>query len=98
MQLEQRKSPMFTGLHDVTDESYPRTFRNVDESCDASVTRIADTPLSRGCRCSPDYVRSVLAKFPAGLVIYWTVNNVLSMAQQWVITRRVEAQKTPAAT
>ncbi len=36
----------------------------------------------------------VLAGFPAGLVIYWTVNNVLSMAQQWIIIRRVEAQKT----
>ena len=32
----------------------------------------------------------ILAPFPAGLVIYWTVNNVLSMAQQWVIIRRVE--------
>ena len=28
--------------------------------------------------------------FPAGLVLYWLVNNVLSMAQQWVITRRIE--------
>ncbi len=27
--------------------------------------------------------------FPAGLVLYWTVNNALSIAQQWVITRRV---------
>jgi YidC/Oxa1 family membrane protein insertase len=32
----------------------------------------------------------ILAPFPAGLVIYWTVNNVLSMAQQWVIIRRVD--------
>ena len=32
----------------------------------------------------------ILAPFPAGLVIYWTVNNVLSMAQQWIIIRRVE--------
>jgi len=31
----------------------------------------------------------LLARFPAGLVIYWTVNNVLSMAQQWVIMRRM---------
>jgi len=31
------------------------------------------------------------AFFPAGLVLYWVVNNVLSIAQQWVITRRVEA-------
>ena len=32
----------------------------------------------------------ILAGFPAGLVIYWTINNVLSMAQQWVIMRKVE--------
>ncbi len=31
--------------------------------------------------------------FPAGLVLYWVVNNVLSIAQQWVITRRIEAEK-----
>lgn len=29
--------------------------------------------------------------FPAGLVLYWVVNNCLSIAQQWYITRKVEA-------
>ncbi|MBT8149199.1 MAG: membrane protein insertase YidC, partial [Gammaproteobacteria bacterium] len=28
--------------------------------------------------------------FPAGLVIYWVSNNILSIAQQWVITRQIE--------
>ena len=28
--------------------------------------------------------------FPAGLVLYWVVNNTLSIAQQWVITRQIE--------
>jgi YidC/Oxa1 family membrane protein insertase len=28
--------------------------------------------------------------FPAGLVLYWVVNNLLSMAQQYVITKRIE--------
>ena len=28
--------------------------------------------------------------FPAGLVLYWLVNNLLSLAQQWYITRSVE--------
>ncbi|SFU50386.1 membrane protein insertase YidC [Halomonas korlensis] len=28
--------------------------------------------------------------FPAGLVIYWVVNNVISIAQQYVITRKIE--------
>jgi YidC/Oxa1 family membrane protein insertase len=30
-----------------------------------------------------------LATFPAGLVIYWAVNNILSIAQQWVIMKRM---------
>ncbi|MEE8342710.1 MAG: membrane protein insertase YidC [Gammaproteobacteria bacterium] len=30
------------------------------------------------------------AFFPSGLVLYWVTNNTLSIAQQWVITRRVE--------
>ncbi len=28
--------------------------------------------------------------FPAGLVLYWTVNNILSITQQWFITRGIE--------
>ena len=31
----------------------------------------------------------LLARFPAGLVIYWAVNNVLSMGQQWIIMKRM---------
>lgn len=31
----------------------------------------------------------LLANFPAGLVIYWTCNNVLSIAQQWSIMKRM---------
>ena len=30
------------------------------------------------------------AFFPAGLVLYWVANNVLSIAQQWYITARIE--------
>jgi YidC/Oxa1 family membrane protein insertase len=35
----------------------------------------------------------MLASFPAGLVIYWTWNNLLSIAQQWMIIRRDEREK-----
>ncbi len=34
--------------------------------------------------------------FPAGLVLYWVVNNVLSVAQQWWITRTIEARAKPS--
>jgi YidC/Oxa1 family membrane protein insertase len=29
------------------------------------------------------------AFFPSGLVLYWVANNVLSITQQWVITKRI---------
>ena len=32
------------------------------------------------------------AFFPSGLVLYWFVNNMLSIAQQWQITRAIEAK------
>jgi YidC/Oxa1 family membrane protein insertase len=32
------------------------------------------------------------AFFPSGLVLYWVVNNTLSIAQQWVITRNLEKE------
>jgi YidC/Oxa1 family membrane protein insertase len=32
-----------------------------------------------------------MAFFPAGLVLYWTINGALGLAQQWVITKRIEA-------
>jgi YidC/Oxa1 family membrane protein insertase len=31
--------------------------------------------------------------FPSGLVLYWVVNNILSIAQQWVITKQSETSK-----
>ncbi|BBP44614.1 membrane protein insertase YidC [Thiosulfativibrio zosterae] len=35
--------------------------------------------------------------FPAGLVLYWVVNNILSVAQQWYITKKIEAgEEDPA--
>ena len=35
----------------------------------------------------------MLAAFPAGLVIYWTWNNILTIAQQWTIMHLAEKQK-----
>ena len=29
--------------------------------------------------------------FPAGLVLYWLVNNVLSIAQQWYVNKSIHA-------
>ena len=34
------------------------------------------------------------AFFPAGLVLYWVANNILSIVQQWAITRSIEKTST----
>lgn len=36
--------------------------------------------------------------FPAGLVLYWLMNNIISVAQQWYITKKIEAGEDTAKT
>ena len=36
----------------------------------------------------------LFATFPAGLVIYWSWNNTLSIAQQWAIMKRMGVKAT----
>ena len=44
------------------------------------------------------YIFTIFFLFiPSGLVLYWVVNNTLSIAQQWHITRQIEAQEKPLA-
>ena len=38
----------------------------------------------------PLFLTIILAPFPSGLVIYWTISNVLTIAQQWVIMRQTK--------
>jgi YidC/Oxa1 family membrane protein insertase len=42
----------------------------------------------------PVFLTVILAPFPAGLVIYWTVNNILTMAQQVFIMKRTSVKTT----
>jgi YidC/Oxa1 family membrane protein insertase len=39
----------------------------------------------------------MFAFFPAGLVLYWVTNTLLSIAQQWNINRRIEKEKARKA-
>jgi YidC/Oxa1 family membrane protein insertase len=38
----------------------------------------------------------MMGRFPAGLLIYWSWNNTLTVAQQWLIMRRTKLR--PVAT
>ncbi len=53
----------------------------------------AADPMQQRIMLAMPLVFSVMfAFFQAGLVLYWTVNAILSLAQQWFITKRIEAQ------
>ena len=38
----------------------------------------------------PLFLTIILASFPSGLVVYWTINNILTIAQQWVIMKQTK--------
>jgi YidC/Oxa1 family membrane protein insertase len=40
----------------------------------------------------PVVMTVMMAWFPAGLVLYWLTNTLLSIAQQWRINKVVEAE------
>lgn len=41
----------------------------------------------------PIALTGFFAFFPAGLVLYWLVSNLIGIAQQWFITRRLESEE-----
>ena len=54
----------------------------------------ADPVQARMFMLMPFFFTFLLGTFAAGLVIYWTWNNLLSIAQQWTIMRRIPQPKT----
>lgn len=97
--FELRQAPFFGWIHDL---AAPDPFYILPVLMGATMilqTRLNPEP--------PDPVQAKIMKimpiafsiffffFPAGLVLYWLVNNILSIAQQWQITRSME-QAAPA--
>ena len=52
---------------------------------------MGDPMQQRMMRMMPIMFTVLFLFFPAGLVLYWLVNSVLSVAQQWYVTRQAEA-------
>ena len=58
---------------------------------------VPDPTQAKVMKFMPIMFTALFLFFPAGLVLYWLTNNVLSMAQQWFTIRQVEGA-TKAAT
>lgn len=54
---------------------------------------VGDPMQQRMMRLMPIMFTVLFLFFPAGLVLYWLVNNVLSMAQQWYVMRQTEGKQ-----
>jgi YidC/Oxa1 family membrane protein insertase len=52
-----------------------------------------DPMQARVMKFMPFIFGAMMFLFPAGLVLYWTVNNILSIAQQWYVTKQIEKAK-----
>jgi YidC/Oxa1 family membrane protein insertase len=95
--VELRNAPFYLWIHDLsspdpycvlpvimTATSYIQVLLNPAPTDPAQAMVMKIMPLAFGV---------MFFFFPAGLVLYWVVNNVLSIAQQWQITRMIESGK-----
>ena len=57
----------------------------------------ADPMQAKVMKMMPILFTVLFVFFPAGLVLYWLVNNILSLAQQWYITHRIEKEAAAKA-
>jgi YidC/Oxa1 family membrane protein insertase len=95
--VEMRNAPFYLWIHDLsspdpfyvlpivmTATSYVQILLNPTPPDPAQAMVMKIMPLAFGV---------MFFFFPAGLVLYWVINNVLSIAQQWQITRMIERGK-----
>ena len=89
--VELRHAPFFAWIHDL---SAPDPFYILPLIMTASMflqqrmsPKPADPVQAKVMQFMPLAFSFMFFFFPAGLVLYWVVNNLLSIAQQWQITR-----------
>ncbi|MGH8529159.1 MAG: membrane protein insertase YidC [Nevskiales bacterium] len=58
-------------------------------------TMTMDPAQQRIMNIMPIALTAFFAFFPAGLVVYWLVSNMIGIGQQWWITRKLEREGTP---
>ena len=56
-----------------------------------SPTPMADPVQAKMMMALPLVFTVFFAFFPSGLVLYWVANNILTISQQWVITKRIDS-------
>jgi YidC/Oxa1 family membrane protein insertase len=98
--VELRHAPFFAWIHDLSSPDQYYVLPGIMAASMLLQTRLNPTPpdpmQAKIMQTMPFIFGVVFFFFPAGLVLYSVVNNVLSILQQWVITRNAEKDTKPA--
>lgn len=98
--VELRQAPFMLWLQDLSSPDPYYILPAINAAAMIASQRL--TPVSPGMdpiqqkimKFMPIGFAVMFAFFQSGLVLYWAVNSVLSFVQQWVITKRIDAQNT----
>ncbi len=95
--VELRQAPFILWLQDLSTPDPYFILPAINAAAMIMTQRLSPTPgmdpmQQKIMKFMPVAFSVLFAFFQSGLVLYWAVNSVLSLAQQWVITKRIEAQ------
>jgi YidC/Oxa1 family membrane protein insertase len=95
--VEMRGAPWILWIHDLTAAGpvlHPADpVRDLDVRDDPLNPQPADPMQAKMMMFMPLAFSVIFIFFPSGLVLYWVVNNLISMAQQYVITKKYAPAK-----
>lgn len=95
--VELRQAPFFAWIQDLSAKDPYFVLPVLNGLAMIATQRMTPTPgmdpMQRRIMQSMPVIFSVLfAFFPSGLVLYWATNAISSLAQQWIITKRIERE------
>ncbi|GIX31634.1 MAG: membrane protein insertase YidC [Porticoccaceae bacterium] len=98
--VELRHAPWILWIRDLSSKDPYFVLPILNGICMYATTLLQPEPpdptQAKLMRIMPVAFSFLFALFPAGLVLYWTVNSLLSIFQQWAITRKVEGKERGA--
>lgn len=96
--VELRQAPFILWLQDLSTPDPYFILPAINAAAMIMTQRLSPTPgmdpmQAKIMKFMPVAFSVMFAFFQSGLVLYWAVNSTLSLAQQWVITKRIDAQE-----
>ena len=92
--VEMRDAPWILWIHDLSSQDPYYVLPVLMVATMLIQTKLNPTPpdpiQAKVMMMMPFVFGAMFFFFPSGLVLYWVVNNILSIAQQWQITRMIE--------